>query len=459
MYILPYKSRNNIILVCLLWLLALAPGLSAAGTIIDNTDTGFTIVGNWPVSTGGPGFYGSDYQYTNKGDGSRTAHWQFNIGSAGDYDVAAQWAAHSNRATNAPYTLYNNGVFVASVTANQQINGGQFNPLGTYTLAAGTLEIVLDNAADGFVVADAIQVTFLGVSNLPPDGTIDTPAADVTIMTGESVNFTGSYSDPEGDLVAAYLWTFGTGSGVADATVEDPGPVQFDSPGSFTVRFTVTDSNGASDPTPGQVTVTVNAPPGSGTIIDNTDAGFSTVGNWPVSTGVPGFYGSNYQYTNKGDGSRTANWQFNVGSAGDYDVAAQWAAHPNRATNAPYSLYNNGILIGTVTANQQTGGGLFNLLGTFTLAAGTLEVVLDNNASGYVVADAVQLVFTGIVGNLPPDGTIDTPTGDITVTVGDFIDFTGTYADPDGDPAAAYLWTFGTGSGLTDSNVEDRGLL
>ena len=58
----------------------------------------------------------------------------------------------------APYTLYNNGSFVARVTKNQQINGGQFNSLGSYNLTAGTLEVVLDNNASGYVIADSVEV-------------------------------------------------------------------------------------------------------------------------------------------------------------------------------------------------------------------------------------------------------------------------------------------------------------
>ena len=543
---------NRLLLICLT---SFANVYANADVIVDNTDSDFTSVGDWPAGTGLAGYYGTNYQYTNQGNGSETATWQYNISTAGDYNVEAQWTAHPNRAANAPYSLYSNGVLVAQVTANQQTNGGQFNLLGTFTLAAGTLEVVLDNSASGFVVADATQVTFTGnASNLPPNGTIDTPTENLTITAGNFVDFTGSYSDPDGDPVQAYLWEFGSGSGVVDSTVEDPGQIQFNNTGTFTVNFTVTDSNSNADPTPSQITVTVDllgggmppngtidtptenltitagnfvdftgsysdpdgdpvqaylwefgsgsgvvdstvedpgqiqfnntgtftvnftvtdsnsnadptpsqitvtvAPPGSGIIVDNTDSDFTSVGDWPAGTGLAGYYGTNYQYTNQGNGSETATWQYNISTAGDYNVEAQWTAHPNRAANAPYSLYSNGVLVAQVTANQQTNGGQLNLLGTFTLAAGTLEVVLDNSASGFVVADATQVTFTGNASNLPPNGTIDTPTENLTITAGNFVDFTGSYSDPDGDPVQAYLWEFGSGSGVVDSTVEDPG--
>ena len=453
--ILNRSFLSRLLLVCLI---TIGYGNAAAGIVIDNTDGGFFTSGDWGTGSGVPGYYGSDYDYTSKGDGSRKATWQFNIATNGNYDVEAQWAAHINRATNAPYTIYNNGSFIARVTKNQQINGGKFNLLGSYTLTAGTVEVVLDNNASGFVVADAIQLTFLGaVSNQPPDGTIDTPAGNKTITVGDFIDFTGTYSDPDNDPAQGYLWEFGTGSGLADSIAQDPGLMQFNNTGTFTVKFTVTDSNGTQDPTPAQVTVTVVAQ-GSSSIMDNADAGFSTVGNWGTGSGVPGYYGSDYDYTSKGDGSRKATWQFNIATNGNYDVEAQWAAHINRATNAPYTIYNNGSFIARVTKNQQINGGKFNLLGSYTLTAGTVEVVLDNNASGFVVADAIQLTFLGAVSNQPPDGTIDTPAGNMTITVGDFIDFTGTYSDPDNDPAQGYLWEFGTGSGLADSIAQDPGL-
>jgi hypothetical protein len=131
---------------------------------LDNSAVGFSTVGNWPSSTTLSGYYGSNYRYSGKGDGSSKATWRFNIANSGNYTVKARWAAYSNRASNAPYTLYNNGVLVAKVTKNQQINGGQFNPLGSYQLTAGTLEIVLDNKASGYVVADAVQVTSSGAT-------------------------------------------------------------------------------------------------------------------------------------------------------------------------------------------------------------------------------------------------------------------------------------------------------
>ena len=93
--------------------------------------------------------------------------------------------------------------------------------------------------------------------NQAPDGVINTPAANATIVAGSAVNFTGTGTDPDGNTPLTYRWSFGLGSGIADATVEDPGLVQFNNPGTFTVTFTVADALGLADPVPGTRVITV----------------------------------------------------------------------------------------------------------------------------------------------------------------------------------------------------------
>jgi len=64
-----------------------------------------------------------------------------------------------------------------------------------------------------------------GPGNDPPDGTITSPATDVTRDEGETVLITGSYSDPNGDT-CTYAWTFEANSldAWADATDYDAEP-------------------------------------------------------------------------------------------------------------------------------------------------------------------------------------------------------------------------------------------
>jgi RHS repeat-associated protein len=73
-------------------------------------------------------------------------------------------------------------------------------------------------------------------------------------------------------------------------------------------------------------------------------------------------------------------------------VYAWWTANPNRATNATYTVaYSGGTA--AVTVNQQTNGGAWNLLGTYTFGSGTGgNITLTDQANGYVIADATRLV-------------------------------------------------------------------
>ena len=98
-----------------------------------------------------------------------------------------------------------------------------------------------------------------GGTNQAPDGAINTPVANQTISADDPVDFTGTGTDPDTGQTLTYLWNFGAASGIADSTVEDPGPKQFNNTGTFVVTFTVTDSLGLSDPTPDTRTITVQS--------------------------------------------------------------------------------------------------------------------------------------------------------------------------------------------------------
>jgi len=125
--------------------------------IIDNTDTTHTIaIGTWAASTSSPGYYGTNYQYRNAGTGTKKFLWKPNIVISGTYEIFARWAAKSNRATNAKYTVTG----YAPVEVNQQLDGGKWVSIGQYNLPVGsTSNIELNDNANGIVVADAVKVS------------------------------------------------------------------------------------------------------------------------------------------------------------------------------------------------------------------------------------------------------------------------------------------------------------
>ena len=111
-----------------------------------------------------PGAYEGDLHYRNAGTGSGTATYtpEIAVGEDGDYKVYAWWTQHSNRASNAPYTIYYDGGS-ERIEVDQRINGSQWNQLGTpgttYPFVAGTSGyVVLSDDADGQLIADAIKL-------------------------------------------------------------------------------------------------------------------------------------------------------------------------------------------------------------------------------------------------------------------------------------------------------------
>ncbi len=100
-----------------------------------------------------------------------------------------------------------------------------------------------------FSAADAVSITVS--TDINPTATIDT--TDYPIMVeGGSVYFSATASGGNGPL--AYSWDFPGGT-PASAAVEDPGSVMFDTLGTFTVSFTVTDVDGDSDTQTLEITV------------------------------------------------------------------------------------------------------------------------------------------------------------------------------------------------------------
>jgi hypothetical protein len=155
------------------------------------------------------------------------------------------------------------------------VNWGTAAATGTFANSASEKEVTFTSRtaryarlralteANGKAWTSMAELNILGrvfSGNLPPDGAITSPSSSVTVSVGDTVQFSGAGTDPDANLPLSYRWNFGTGSGIADATVKDPGAVQFLAAGSYTVTFTVTDGLGAVDPTPASVVVTVLNP-------------------------------------------------------------------------------------------------------------------------------------------------------------------------------------------------------
>lgn len=172
-----------------------------AATIVFDDDTD----GEYIIDDGGPGYsktagwtnltntltYQLDYDYAPAGNGSATATWNFVGIPNGSYEVFTRWSHFGNRATNAPFTMLDNGVATGTVLVNQQLaptgeysDGVYWQSLGFFSTTTNNFGVRLSNAANGYVVADAIRIVAGGIAPQNPE--MDVAANEVSIITGDA---------------------------------------------------------------------------------------------------------------------------------------------------------------------------------------------------------------------------------------------------------------------------------
>ena len=180
------------------------------------------------------------------------------------------------------------------------------------------------------------------------------------------------------------------------------------------------------------------APVGGGTptdtIIDNSSPQTSYTGSWPVS-GATGYYGTNSLWSRD---NTTYTWNFTPTESGNYEVSMWWTVYSSRSTTIPVRVEHAGGTENFVI-NQQLGGNLWNVLGTFNFQAGVNYRVVITSQPGpsSTCADAVKFTYKSGSGNSAPEATIKSITG-TPAQPGDPITFVGSGTD-DGT-VTAYSW-------------------
>jgi PKD repeat protein len=86
----------------------------------------------------------------------------------------------------------------------------------------------------------------------PPTGTITTPAGNTSVYSGYPTSFVGTGTDPKGETLTGH-WDFGDGGTGTGFSVSHTFTVD----GTYTVTFTVRNTDGVSDPNPPTRVVTV----------------------------------------------------------------------------------------------------------------------------------------------------------------------------------------------------------
>ncbi|MFY9255342.1 MAG: hypothetical protein WAO83_17960, partial [Fuerstiella sp.] len=359
--------------------------------IIDNGDSGHTSNGFINSSAG----YKSDQSYTAAGNGSNVSTWTFSV-APGTYRVSTTWLAYAYRATDAPFTIYDGDTIVGQRDINQKVAPNDFNDDGTawediatVTITGTTLTVKLTNDANSFVVADAIRIE--ETEPIPPVQIIDNGDGGHTSngyqASSGGYNTDHSYS-PAGNGSNVSTWTFSVVPGTyklsatwlayayratdAPFTIYDGDVIvgqkdinQKVAPNSFneegtaweniaTVTITGTtltvkltnDANSFVAADAIRIEKTEEIPPVQ--IVDNGDTAH-TANGYIVAAGG---YNTDHSYAGAGSGSSVSTWTFAV-TPGRYKVSTTWVEYANRATNAPFTIYDGTTVVGQANVNQK----------------------------------------------------------------------------------------------------------
>lgn len=319
-----------------------------SGEVIDNTDAGFSTTGTWSPSSTVAGYWKGGYRYRAV-NGGATATWTPSV-AAGQYEIYARWTSTSSRISDAQYTV-NHASGSTTVTVDQRQNGGQWNLLGTFTVDANSSVVLSDiSSGSGYVIADSIKLS-------PPGAVPNTATWTSTVAPGDYEVF-ARWSDGGKRVSDAQYTVHHTTGNTIVVKDQTTGGGQWQSLGTFTL-----DAN---------------------SYVELSDASNET--GYLVADAI--------KLAPLGSVPNSATWSPNA-PAGQYDVYARWTSNSKRVTDAKYTVQHTGGST-TVTVDQEQNGGTWNLLGTFNLDPNSQIILTDqSNETGYLVADAVRLVYSG----------------------------------------------------------------
>lgn len=231
--------------------------------ILDNPFA--TFAGTWSTGTSSSDKYGTDYRYHGATTAADFAQFTPTITNAGTYDVYEWHPQGTNRSTGAPFNItYNGGT--QRVTVNQQINGGKWNLLGTFSFAAGTtgnVKITCDfTDTANLVMADAVR---FAPSGPPPPPPPNAPSGLTATAAGSSqidLSWTDNSSDETNFILARSTTSGGPYSDIATLAANTSSYSDTGLAASTTYFYVVraTNANGSSANS-NQASATTAAPP------------------------------------------------------------------------------------------------------------------------------------------------------------------------------------------------------
>ena len=304
---------------------------------------------------------------------------------------------------------------------------------------------------------------------LPPNGIIDAPVHNIIINAGDSVNFVGSGSDPDGYLPLTYLWHFSTGSGISDKTTQSTGPLLFNSVGTYIATLTVTNSKGIAATTPPTVTITVRQTPipqagwkllyvdSQETVAENGKAVNSFDGN-PLTMWHTQWYPT----------STLPPHEIQIDLGQMINIAGfRYLPRQDGGVNGRIGLYefytsSDGKNWGTPVASGTFANDVTEKEVLLAAAAGRyvrVRALTEANGGAWTSMAELNILGTPVTGVFPPTGIIDSPFSDMVINPGSYVNFAGSGNDSGGYLPLSYLWHFSIGSGISDTALRNPGLL
>lgn len=130
-----------------------------------------------------------------------------------------------------------------------------------------------------------------------------------------------------------------------------------------------------------------------GVVVDDLAA--TLEGDWLSSTGQGRWVGYGYRHdANEGQGEKSIRFETELEEPGKYEVRLAYSTSSNRATNAVVRIEHAGG-VEELTVDQLVVppiDDLFVSLGTFEFEGTAAVTVSNQDADGYVIADAVQWI-------------------------------------------------------------------
>ena len=130
---------------------------------VDNTGPGFAASANWGTSAFSAQRFGADYRFASPVSSSDVAWYAATTPSAGSYSIEVWYPADPGYNGQTPFVVATT-TGNQTVVVNQRVGGGQWVPLGVFTLAAGPgnkVGVSRWTSGTGYVVADAVRLTLL----------------------------------------------------------------------------------------------------------------------------------------------------------------------------------------------------------------------------------------------------------------------------------------------------------